>query len=104
MAEYGVIGVTSNPAIFQKAIGGSDTYDAAILHMLDLDAYNIYEKLAVEDIKNALDLFRPIYDRTNKANGYVSLEVSPLIANDTATTIAEAKRLFKLIDRPRSDD
>jgi transaldolase/glucose-6-phosphate isomerase len=100
IAEYGVIGVTSNPAIFQKAIGGSDTYDATILHMLDLDAYSIYEKLAVEDIKNALDLFRPIYDRTHKANGYVSLEVSPLIANDTQTTIAEAKRLFKLIDRP----
>ncbi len=98
--EFGVIGVTSNPAIFQKAIGDSDTYDSAILHMLDLDAYNIYEKLAVDDIQHALDMFRPIYDRTQRGDGYVSLEVSPLIANDTATTIAEAKRLFKLVDRP----
>ncbi len=98
--EFGVIGVTSNPAIFQKAIGESDTYDNSISTMLDLDAYNIYEKLAIEDIQRALDLFRPIYDRTNKKDGYVSLEVSPLIANDTATTVSEALRLFKTVDRP----
>jgi transaldolase / glucose-6-phosphate isomerase len=98
--EYGVIGVTSNPSIFQKAIGESDDYDSAMLHMLDLEAYDIYEKLAVEDIQKALDLFRPIYDRTEKQDGYVSLEVSPLIANDTDSTISEAKRLFKLVDRP----
>lgn len=98
--DYGVIGVTSNPAIFQKAIGESDDYDQAMMHMLDLDAYSIYEKLAVEDIQRALDLFRPIYDRTHKRDGYVSLEVSPLIANDSQTTISEAKRLFKLVDRP----
>ena len=98
--EFGVIGVTSNPAIFQKAIGESDTYDTSITHLLDLDAYNIYEKLAIEDIQRALDLFRPIYDRTNKRDGYVSLEVSPLIANDTATTVSEALRLAKLVNRP----
>lgn len=98
--DLGVIGVTSNPAIFQKAIGESDAYDSSMMHMLDLDAYDMYEKLAVEDIQNALDLFRPIYDRTHHKDGYVSLEVSPLIANDTATTISEAKRLFKLVDRP----
>ncbi len=98
--EYGVIGVTSNPSIFQKAIGESDTYDSSITHMLDLDAYSIYEKLAVDDIQHALDMFRPIYDRTNKHDGYVSLEVSPLIANDSETTISEAKRLFKLVNRP----
>jgi transaldolase/glucose-6-phosphate isomerase len=98
--EFGVIGVTSNPAIFQKAIGDSDTYDAAIMHMLDLEAYDIYERLAIEDITRALDMFRPIYERTNRKDGYVSLEVSPLIANDTKTTVSEAIRLFKLIDRP----
>lgn len=98
--EFGVIGVTSNPAIFQKAIGESDTYDSSISELLKMDAYNIYEKLAVEDIQHALDLFRPIYDRTNKHDGYVSLEVSPLIANDTATTTSEALRLFKLVNRP----
>lgn len=98
--EFGVIGVTSNPAIFQKAIGESDTYDTTIMHMLDLDAYNIYEKLAIEDIQHALDLFRPIYDRSNKHDGYVSLEVSPLIANDTHTTVSEALRLYKTVNRP----
>lgn len=98
--NYGVIGVTSNPSIFQKAIGDSEDYDSAIGTMLDLDANAIYERLAVEDIQRALDLFRPIYDATNKRDGYVSLEVSPLIANDTATTLAEAKRLFALVNRP----
>ncbi len=98
--EFGVIGVTSNPAIFQKAIGESDDYDSAMMHLLDLDAYSIYEKLAVEDIQKALDLFRPVYDRTAKQDGYVSLEVSPLIANDTDTTIKEALRLYKVVDRP----
>jgi len=98
--EFGVVGVTSNPAIFQKAIGESDTYDSSITHLLDLDAYNIYEKLAIEDIQHALDMFRPVYDRTNKHDGFVSLEVSPLIANDTATTVAEALRLYKAVNRP----
>ncbi len=98
--EFGVIGVTSNPAIFQKAIGDSDTYDGAIRHMLDLEPYDIYERLAIEDIQHALDLFRPIYDRSSRKDGYVSLEVSPLIANDTQTTISEALRLFKVVNRP----
>ena len=98
--DFGILGVTSNPSIFQKAIGESDAYDEAIKLMLDLDANAIYEGLAVEDIRSALDLFRPIYDRTNGKDGYVSLEVSPLIASDTAQTLAEAKRLFKLVDRP----
>jgi transaldolase/glucose-6-phosphate isomerase len=98
--ESGILGVTSNPSIFQKAIGESDDYDSSMMNMLDLDPYAIYEKLAVEDIQKALDLFRPVYDRTHRQDGYVSLEVSPLIANDTDTTVSEAKRLFKLIDRP----
>jgi transaldolase/glucose-6-phosphate isomerase len=98
--EFGVVGVTSNPAIFQKAIGESDDYDASIADMLDLDAQTIYERLAIDDIQHALDLFRPIYDRTEGRDGFVSMEVSPLLANDTAGTIAEARRLFETVNRP----
>jgi transaldolase/glucose-6-phosphate isomerase len=102
IAHYGVLGITSNPSIFQKAIGESDDYDAAMSPLLELSPYEIYEKLAIEDIQMALDLLRPIYDRTNGRDGYVSLEVSPLIAHDTETTLAEAKRLFALLDRPNA--
>ncbi|QPC84337.1 bifunctional transaldolase/phosoglucose isomerase [Phototrophicus methaneseepsis] len=98
--EEGVVGVTSNPSIFQKAIGDSDTYDEAIRANLDLSANEIYESLAIADIQQATDLFRPIYDKTNKQDGYVSLEVSPLLASSTEETITEAKRLFKAVDRP----
>ena len=98
--EEGILGVTSNPSIFQKAIGDSDTYDDDILTMLDLEAQDIYESLAIEDIQNATDLFRPIYDRSEGGDGYVSLEVSPLLARDTQGTIDEARRLFNTVDRP----
>lgn len=98
--EDGVLGITSNPTIFQKAIGESDDYDSAIQTMLDLDAAAIYERLAIEDIQRALDLLRPVYDRTGGRDGFVSLEVSPLIANDAQTTVSEAKRLFAAVDRP----
>ena len=98
--EEGVLGVTSNPSIFQKAIGDSDTYDDDILTILDLEAQDIYEALAIDDIRNATDLFRPIYDRSEAGDGYVSLEVSPLLARDTQGTIDEAKRLFQTVDRP----
>lgn len=98
--EDGILGVTSNPAIFQKAIGESETYDSAMSHMLDLEPMQVYETLAIADIQKASDLFRPIYDRTNGKDGYVSLEVAPQLANSTADTIAEAKRLFKAVDRP----
>jgi len=98
--EEGVLGVTSNPSIFQKAIGESDTYDEAIMTMLDLEAQDIYENLAIADIQAAADLFRPVYDSTKGIDGYVSLEVSPLLAHDTAGTIEEAKRLHSAVDRP----
>jgi transaldolase/glucose-6-phosphate isomerase len=96
----GVLGVTSNPAIFQKAIGESETYDEAMSNLLDLDATTVYEKLAIEDIQKATDLFRPIYDRTNGRDGYVSLEVAPNLAHKTEETISEAKRLFAAVNRP----
>jgi transaldolase / glucose-6-phosphate isomerase len=98
--DGGVRGVTSNPSIFQKAIGDSDTYDDAIMTMLDLEAQDVYETLAIEDIQNATDLFRPLYDKTDGIDGYVSLEVSPKLANDTQGTIEEAKRLFASVNRP----
>ncbi|MBX3080518.1 MAG: bifunctional transaldolase/phosoglucose isomerase [Anaerolineae bacterium] len=98
--EFGVLGMTSNPTIFDKAIGESTLYDESISHLLDLDANEIFDALSVDDIRNAADLLRPIYDRTNAADGYVSLEVSPMLANDTETTLNEAKRLFKAVDRP----
>ncbi len=98
--EMGVVGVTSNPAIFQKAIGESDDYDETIANFLDLSPEEIYERLAVEDIQQATDLFMPIYEETNGRDGYVSLEVSPVLAHNTKGTIAEARRLFEAVGRP----
>lgn len=98
--NQGVVGVTSNPAIFQKAIGQSDDYDGEIKAMMDLTPEQIYEQLAIEDIQMASDLFRPVYDHTDGRDGYVSLEVSPQLAHDTAGTIAEAQRLFAAVNRP----
>lgn len=100
--DFGVLGVTSNPSIFQKAIGESDDYNDGMRHLLDLEPHDIYETLAIEDIRMASDLLRPVFDRTGGRDGYVSLEVSPLIAHDTQTTVAEAQRLFAAIDRPNT--
>jgi transaldolase/glucose-6-phosphate isomerase len=100
--EDGVLGVTSNPTIFQKAIGDSSDYDAGMMHLLELEPYDIYERLAIEDIQHALDIIRPVYDRTEGRDGFVSLEVSPLIADDTQKTVSEAKRLFSTVNRPNA--
>jgi transaldolase len=98
----GIRGVTSNPAIFEKAIAGSDDYDADIqqLTAAGKSVVDIYETLVIDDIRHAADILRPVYDDSNGGDGYVSLEVSPALANDTAKTIAEAKRLFAALDRP----
>ncbi|NWF70049.1 MAG: bifunctional transaldolase/phosoglucose isomerase [Chloroflexi bacterium] len=100
VAEDGVLGITSNPTIFEKAINSSSAYDEAIKQWLDEDASVIFERLAIEDIQTAADILRPVYERTNAIDGYISLEVSPLIAHDTATTLAEAQRLFAAVNRP----
>jgi transaldolase/glucose-6-phosphate isomerase len=102
MDEDGITGVTSNPSIFEKAIAGSADYDEAIrrLTLQGLSAAQIYERLAVEDIQMAADLFRPIYDATKGRDGFVSIEVSPLLARDTEGTIAEARRLHRAVNRP----
>ena len=96
----GIVGMTSNPTIFARAIGDSHEYDDAISALVDLEVIEIYEALAVEDIRAAADTLRPVYDRTKGEDGYVSLEVSPLLAYDTEQTLSEAKRLFQLVDRP----
>ena len=98
----GVKGVTSNPSIFEKAIGSSNEYDGAIGKALksgDRAVAELFEHLAVEDIQHAADVLRPVYDRLKGADGFVSLEVSPYLAMDTKGTIAEAKRLWKHVDR-----
>jgi transaldolase len=100
--EDGVSGVTSNPAIFEKAIAQSSDYDTAIrdLARKGLSVPEIYEELVVEDIRMTADLLRPVYDRREGGDGFVSLEVSPLLAHDTAGTLIEARRLWERVNRP----
>src|SRR6188508_1229450 len=98
----GVKGVTSNPSIFEKAIGSSDEYDGAIGKALqngDRPVADLFEAVAIEDIQNAADALRPVYDRLDGNDGFVSLEVSPYLAMDTKGTIAEAERLWKDVSR-----
>lgn len=101
--EDGLGGVTSNPAIFEKAITGSTDYSDALIEAQkrkDLDAMGIYELIAVKDIQDAADILRPVYDRTRMHDGYVSLEVSPFLAKDTEGTLKDARRLWKDVNRP----
>jgi transaldolase/glucose-6-phosphate isomerase len=100
--EDGLRGVTSNPSIFENAIGHSDEYDNDIAHMLqahDRSAGEIFEQLEVEDIQHASDVLRPVFDATHGADGFVSIEVSPYLATDTKATLVEAKRLWGAVDR-----
>ncbi|HEX5227521.1 MAG TPA: bifunctional transaldolase/phosoglucose isomerase [Bryobacteraceae bacterium] len=101
--EDGLGGVTSNPAIFEKAITGSTDYADALVELQkrkDLDAMGVYEILAIKDIQDAADVLRPVYDRTKMRDGYVSLEVSPFLARDTEGTVKDARRLWKAVNRP----
>lgn len=98
----GVRGVTSNPSIFEKAIGGSDEYDTAISALLkerDRTIGDLYEALAVQDIQKAADVLRPVFDELKGEDGFVSLEVSPYLARDTEGTVAEAQRLWREVKR-----
>jgi transaldolase/glucose-6-phosphate isomerase len=100
--EDGLTGVTSNPSIFKKAIADTSDYDAALNSVLadeDPDAMTIYEQLAIADIQAAAEVLLPVYRRTNGADGFVSLEVSPFLANDTDGTVAEARRLCQHVRR-----
>jgi transaldolase/glucose-6-phosphate isomerase len=99
----GVKGLTSNPSIFEKAIGQSHEYDDAIAEFLrdgDRPSNEIYEHLAIADIRAAADALAPVYEHTRARDGYVSLECSPHLAHDTQATVAEAQRLWKAVDRP----
>jgi transaldolase len=102
--EDGVHGVTSNPTIFDKAIASGTAYDDALRLLLSTDpdrnAQLLFEKLEIQDLQMAADILRPVYDQTEGADGFVSIEVSPRLAYDTAASIAEAQRLWKAVNRP----
>lgn len=102
LIDDGLRGMTSNPTIFEHAIGGSSDYDATLrtLATSPRSDLEIFEQLAVEDVRQAADLFRPVYDATEGRDGFVSLEVSPTLARDTDRTIAEGRRLWAQVDRP----
>jgi len=98
----GLRGMTSNPAIFEKAITGSNLY-TDVLTSADakkLDANGLFEKIAIRDVQDACDIFKPVYAETKRRDGYVSLEVSPFLGFDTKASLAEARRLWKAVDRP----
>ena len=102
--QDGVHGVTSNPTIFDKAITAGTAYDDALRLLLltdpDRDAQTLFESLEIQDLQMAADILRPVYDQTEGADGFVSIEVSPRLAYDTAGSIAEAQRLWKAVNRP----
>ena len=99
--ERGIVGITSNPAIFEKAIVGNATYDTDIEAGIRAgkSVLEIYEGLVFDDIRNACDILKPIYESSNKLDGYVSIEVPPTIADDTESTIQEARRYYQQIGR-----
>jgi transaldolase len=98
----GVLGITSNPAIFEKAIAGNAMYDAQIVEGVKAgkSLNDIYESLIFTDIRHACDILRPVYDETNGIDGYVSIEVPPALADNTESTITEARRYYAEIDKP----
>jgi transaldolase len=100
--EDGIVGVTSNPTIFQKSISQGDAYDEQMTQLIQegKSTGEIYEALAMRDIRTVADMMLPIYERANRQDGFVSLEVSPDLAHDTEATLSEARRLWKMGDRP----
>ena len=102
--EDGLTGVTSNPSIFEKAMGHGDAYDSTLAEYdkqhPGAATIDRYEHLAIQDIKAAAETLKPVYDKLEAKDGYVSLEVSPYISDDTDATIAEAKKLWGMVDRP----
>ena len=97
----GLRGMTSNPAIFEKSITGSTLYNDILQspEAKSLDAKSLYERIAIRDVQDACDIFKPVYQSTRRRDGYVSLEVSPYLANDTKGTLEEARRLWKAVGR-----
>lgn len=102
IAEDGLRGATSNPSIFEKSIVGSTDYLQSLQDLKrrgDLTPIALYEAVAIRDVREAADLLRPVYDNTERSDGFVSMEVSPYLAYDTDATVAEARRLWKAVDR-----
>jgi len=104
LVDQGLRGVTSNPSIFEKAIAGSDDYDADMGELVAAGKADseIYEALTMDDIRLAADILRPVYEATDGQDGYVSLEVNPALAHDPDGTLREAERLFEALDRPNA--
>jgi transaldolase len=101
LIDLGLRGMTSNPTIFEKAIGSGSDYDEQLRGLIDeTDMGTVFEALAIRDIRSACDHFRSVWDETNGLDGYVSLEVPPGLAHDTQGTIAAAARLWKAVGRP----
>jgi transaldolase len=102
LIRKGIRGATVNPTIFEKAVSSSADYDQEIRELLarGLDPSHIYERLLIQDVRSAADLFRPIYDATAGLDGFVSIEVSPYLAHDTKGTVEEARRFFREVARP----
>jgi len=102
LIEDGVVGVTANPAIIEKAILGSDDYDAALARLADRPrtAVELYETLAIDDVRAAADVLRPVHERSGGLNGYASLEVAPAIDHDVERTVASVQDLWARLDRP----
>ncbi|MEA2422462.1 MAG: transaldolase [Thermoleophilaceae bacterium] len=102
LKEDAVVGVTTNPSIFQKALSSGDSYDEQMREVMDreTDDKEVFFELAVTDVQNACDVLRPIWDEGNGRDGWVSLEVDPNIASDADATLRDAKRLSEMVDRP----
>jgi len=102
MIDGGLRGMTSNPSIFNNAIGSSNDYDEEIIRLKQAgkSTFDIYDELTIKDIQSAADAFKDVYEKTNKLDGYVSLEINPLLANKFEEQIEEGKRLFKAVNRP----
>jgi transaldolase len=102
LIDQGLRGMTSNPSIFDKAVSSSNDYDKKIqvFHKTGKSIFEIYDDITIKDIQDAADLLRPIYKKTNRSDGYVSLEINPKLAYQTEETIEEGKRLFKKVSRP----
>lgn len=104
LVEAGLRGMTSNPTIFENAIGGSTDYDEALAQLADSRRTDreVFEALAIQDVQEAADVLRPVYEATRGADGFVSIEVSPTLARDTEGSIAEARRLWHAVNRPNT--
>ncbi len=102
LKEEGIVGVTANPTIFEKSISSGHAYDEQMNQLISAgkNTSDIYEEMVIQDIRTVADLLRPIYDQTKGKDGYVSLEVSPELAHDTEGTLSEARRFWKMVNRP----